>query len=246
MTSPVSYWFGALLTTRSGAVSTIRRENRRGGPATPHPPVRPRDSLGTMSPETMFRLHRLRLKNYRSIKICNLSLGPLTLLVGPNGSGKSNVLDALGFTSQAPGENLDNALRERGGIAEVRRRSTGHPTHFSIAMTFVMGAGRQAGEYEFEIGAAKGGEYRPRVPLRKPGDQTGRPLRLRSRTPPKRQETARTAHDRVVPGDAAPAEILGAHGPWPAASQEPLLWPFRKRLGRSIEIEAVKGSTLFA
>ena len=108
----------------------------------------------------MFRLHRLRLKNYRSIKICNLSLGPLTLLVGPNGSGKSNVLDVLRFTSQALGENLDNALRERGGIAEVRRRSTGHPTHFTIAMTFVMGAGRQAGEYEFEIGAAKGGEYR--------------------------------------------------------------------------------------
>lgn len=113
-----------------------------------------------MSPDTMFRLHRLRLKNYRSIKICNLSLGPLTLLVGPNGSGKSNVLDALRFTSQALGENLDNALRERGGIAEVRRRSTGHPTRFTIAMTFVMGAGRQAGEYEFEIGAAKGGEYR--------------------------------------------------------------------------------------
>jgi len=108
----------------------------------------------------MFRLHRLRLKNYRSIKICNLSLGPLTLLVGPNGSGKSNVLDALRFTSQALSENLDNALRERGGIAEVRRRSTEHPTHFTIAMTYAMDEGRHAGEYEFEIGAAQGGEYR--------------------------------------------------------------------------------------
>ena len=80
-----------------------------------------------MSPDTMFRLHRLRLKNYRSIKICNLSLGPLTLLVGPNGSGKSNVLDALRFTSQALGENLDNALRERGAVQRGIRRASPLP-----------------------------------------------------------------------------------------------------------------------
>lgn len=113
-----------------------------------------------MATGNRFRLRRLKLKNYRSIKTCNLSLGPLTLLVGPNGSGKSNVLDALRFASQALSENLDNALRERGGIAEVRRRSTGHPTHFSISVDFDIDNGRQTGQYTFEIGAARGGEYR--------------------------------------------------------------------------------------
>lgn len=40
-------------------------------------------------------LQRVVLNNYRSIKECSVSLGPLTFLVGPNGAGKSNFLDAL-------------------------------------------------------------------------------------------------------------------------------------------------------
>lgn len=34
-------------------------------------------------------LHRVRLKNYRSIGACDVALGPLTFLVGPNGSGRA-------------------------------------------------------------------------------------------------------------------------------------------------------------
>jgi len=29
---------------------------------------------------------------------------------------------------------LEHAIRERGGISEVRRRSFGHPTHFGIRL----------------------------------------------------------------------------------------------------------------
>ncbi|WP_092533285.1 AAA family ATPase [Actinomyces ruminicola] len=107
-----------------------------------------------------FRLRRLRLKNYRSIRSCDLELGKLAILVGPNGSGKSNVLDSLRFVRQALGENLDNALRDRGGVAEVRRRSTGHPTHFTIAVDFLGSAGNVAGTYEFQVGAVSGGGFR--------------------------------------------------------------------------------------
>lgn len=80
-----------------------------------------------MTESASFSLSRVRLRHYRSIRVCDVKLGDLNLLVCPNGSSKSNVLDALRLVSQASNENLDNALRERGGVGEVRRRSTGHP-----------------------------------------------------------------------------------------------------------------------
>ena len=72
-------------------------------------------------------------------------------LVGPNGSGKSNFLDALCFVSDALNTSLDHALRDRGGIQEVRRRSGGHPNHFSIFLEFHLPDGT-AGQYGFRIG----------------------------------------------------------------------------------------------
>lgn len=83
-----------------------------------------------------FSLTRVRLRHYRSIAEADVSLGQLLLLVGPNGSGKSNFLDALRLLSDSLQTSLDQALRSRGGVAEVRRRSTGHPTHFSIDLEF--------------------------------------------------------------------------------------------------------------
>lgn len=105
-----------------------------------------------------FDITRVRLRHYRSIPSCDVPLGPLTLLVGPNGSGKSNFVDSLRLVSQALDENLDNALRERGGAAEVRRRSTGHPTHFGISLDFR--GSDFVGSYGFQIAAVRGGEYR--------------------------------------------------------------------------------------
>ena len=42
-------------------------------------------------------VRRVVLRDYKSIRQCDVMLGPLTLLVGLNGSGKSNFLDALRF-----------------------------------------------------------------------------------------------------------------------------------------------------
>nr|WP_258050291.1 AAA family ATPase [Streptomyces finlayi] len=78
--------------------------------------------------------------------------------MGPNGSGKSNFLDALRLVSESLQTSLDQALRSRGGVAEVRRRSTGHPTHFSIDLEF-RGPGYE-GEYGFEVAAVQGGGFR--------------------------------------------------------------------------------------
>jgi predicted ATPase len=101
---------------------------------------------------------RVILKNYKSIADCDVSLRPLTFLVGPNGAGKSNFLDALRFVTDALQTSLDHALRGRGGIKEVRRRSGGHPTHFSLRLEFQLGA-RVEGHYGFRIGAQTRGGF---------------------------------------------------------------------------------------
>ncbi|MCU7923869.1 MAG: AAA family ATPase [Candidatus Thiodiazotropha sp. (ex Dulcina madagascariensis)] len=95
---------------------------------------------------------RVVLRNYKSIGYCDVHLNSLTYLVGANGSGKSNFLDALHFVRDALVGSLDNALNERGGLTEVRRRSSGHPTHFGIRLEFELKDGK-CGHYAFNIGA---------------------------------------------------------------------------------------------
>nr|VFK14160.1 MAG: Predicted ATPase [Candidatus Kentron sp. LFY] len=103
-------------------------------------------------------LTRAVLRNYKSIANCDVRLGPLTYLVGLNGSGKSNFLDALHFVRDALAGSLDNALNERGGISEVRRRSGGHPTHFGIRLEFRI-QNKKPGHYTFKVGALPEGGY---------------------------------------------------------------------------------------
>lgn len=67
-------------------------------------------------------LSRVRVRNYKSIRNCDLTLRPLTVLVGPNGSGKSNLLDAVAFVADALRGSLDTALQARGGIDGIIRR----------------------------------------------------------------------------------------------------------------------------
>lgn len=101
---------------------------------------------------------RVRIQNYKSIASCDVRLRPLIFLVGPNGSGKSNFLDALRFVTDSLNTSLDHALRDRGGIKEVRRRSVGHPTHFGVRLDFQLPDGT-AGWYGFRVGARPQGGY---------------------------------------------------------------------------------------
>jgi predicted ATPase len=100
---------------------------------------------------------RVALKNYKSIGACDVSPGSLTFLVGPNGSGKSNFLDSLRFVADSLRYSLDHALRDRGGINEVRRRSGGHPTHFGIRLEFRLKD--SFGFYAFNVGARSHGAW---------------------------------------------------------------------------------------
>lgn len=103
-------------------------------------------------------VERVVLRNYKSIANCDIKLGPLTYLVGANGAGKSNFIDALHLVNDALIGSLDNALNERSGLAEVRRRSSGHPNHFGIRLEFCLRNG-QRGHYAFNVGALAAGGY---------------------------------------------------------------------------------------
>ncbi|MHB1274088.1 MAG: AAA family ATPase [Rhodanobacter sp.] len=103
-------------------------------------------------------IRRVVLRNYKSIGYCDVHLQSLTYLVGQNGAGKSNFLDALHFVRDALASSLDSAMNERGGLNDVRRRSSGHPTNFGIRLDFTLRDGRP-GSYAFNIGAMAGGGY---------------------------------------------------------------------------------------
>ncbi len=103
-------------------------------------------------------LKRVALRNYKSIQTCAVDLAALTFLVGQNGAGKSNFLDALRLVSESLTTTLEHALRERGGINEVRRRSSGHPTHFEISLHWQISE-RANGHYAFRVGAQKKGGF---------------------------------------------------------------------------------------
>jgi predicted ATPase len=105
------------------------------------------------------RITHLEIRQFKSIEHCQLELSPLTILVGRNGVGKSNILDALRFTADALNTTLEFAIRERGGIDQVRRNfRTGRPTHPRIGVRIALPSGYA--HYSFRIAAVKPSAFR--------------------------------------------------------------------------------------
>ncbi len=96
--------------------------------------------------EMRLKLARFEARDYKSLAHVALPLRGLTVLVGRNGAGKGDVVDALGFVGDALRTDLDQALRERGGVGEVLRRGSGHPSSFRLSLHLEPSA-----RYEFEI-----------------------------------------------------------------------------------------------
>ena len=101
-----------------------------------------------MSDSTL--LTRVELYNYKSIAHCDVELRPLMFLVGPNGAGKSNFLDALHFIADALNTSLDQAVRQRGGIQELKRRGSGLAQSLIVRLYFSLPTG-ETGTYFIRI-----------------------------------------------------------------------------------------------
>ena len=61
----------------------------------------------------------IKVEGFRSFRIAELQLNPLSVLIGPNGSGKSNFLDLLSLLSQAAYGHLAEGIAARGGFDDV-------------------------------------------------------------------------------------------------------------------------------
>src|SRR5580692_10240326 len=68
-------------------------------------------------------LRRVRIRGYKSIAFCDVTLEPLTILVGRNASGKSNFLDALAFLRDIVRFGVNEAVKRHGGAEAIPCRS---------------------------------------------------------------------------------------------------------------------------
>jgi predicted ATPase len=68
-------------------------------------------------------LRRVRIRGYKSIAFCDVTLEPLTILVGRNASGKSNFLDALAFLRDVMALGVTEAVKRRGGWSMIACRT---------------------------------------------------------------------------------------------------------------------------
>jgi predicted ATPase len=69
---------------------------------------------------------RLQAEGFRSVAECDVSFGPITVLIGPNASGKSNILDILAFIRDCLTERTSKAVNGRGGPDELFHRNGGN------------------------------------------------------------------------------------------------------------------------
>ena len=100
---------------------------------------------------------RVASRNFKSLAACDVDLEPLAIVVGRNGAGKSNFLDTMRFTAEALQTSVDQALRTRGGIAEVCHRGVAQRNHFGIRLDFRLTDA--LGWYAFDIRARDDGGY---------------------------------------------------------------------------------------
>jgi predicted ATPase len=81
-------------------------------------------------------LRRVRIRGYKSIEFCDVTLEPLTVLVGRNASGKSNFLDALAFLRDLMNQGATWAVTEHGGDSAFSRLTTDKAVAFEVQTEF--------------------------------------------------------------------------------------------------------------
>ncbi|WP_326551783.1 AAA family ATPase [Micromonospora sp. NBC_01813] len=119
--------------------------------------------MNALDPTTPF-VRRVRVRGFRSLAGCDVTLGPLTVLLGFNASGKSNFLDVLRFVADALNGSAAQAVADRGGLgALLHRGPDGTVESFEIRLDLALPP-QQVGEdpipatYGFEVAQDPQGE----------------------------------------------------------------------------------------
>ena len=109
-------------------------------------------------------LKRVRIRNYKSIAFCDVSLEPLTILVGRNASGKSNFLDALGFLADLMDMKVTDAVGEHGGWRSVLSRSATSPyIEFAVDASLSLGGSHPIWDADYAFVLEEGTSHQIRV-----------------------------------------------------------------------------------
>ena len=117
-------------------------------------------------------VRRVQVRGFRSIAECDVSLGPLTVLLGFNASGKTNFLDALRFVRDALFRTPQQAVERRGGFEALLHRTPNRAAE-SVEVRLTLGlrmpdVDEVEASYGLEIGPDPTGEM-PLLVLRETG-----------------------------------------------------------------------------
>ncbi len=99
-------------------------------------------------------LRRVRIRGYKSIAFCDVTLEPLTILVGRNASGKSNFLDALAFLRDVVKFGVSEAVKRHGGSdAVLCQTQENRIVSIEISCAYLIGKSRDYyhGNYHIDI-----------------------------------------------------------------------------------------------
>src|SRR3954447_11544880 len=95
-------------------------------------------------------LRRVRIRGYKSIAFCDVTLEPLTVFVGRNASGKSNFLDALAFLGDLMKLPVFGAVHNRNGWRSIFCRSSPAAyVEMGVEATFESRASAWDADYSF-------------------------------------------------------------------------------------------------
>jgi predicted ATPase len=97
-------------------------------------------------------LRRVRIRGYKSIEFCDVTLEPLTVLVGRNASGKSNFVNALAFLRAILEDGANAAVLDHGGPSVFSRLTDDNRMSFEIEALFPSHRKEWRATYKLELG----------------------------------------------------------------------------------------------
>jgi predicted ATPase len=100
--------------------------------------------------QARWQIDRFAVKNFRSIRECDVTLAPLTFFIGRNASGKTSFVDAILFVGSALRYSLEKAIAYRGGIHSILQHPVSLPTSAQFEFYFSSSLGLK-GEFHLEL-----------------------------------------------------------------------------------------------